>query len=830
VPTTAGRSRGRQGVRSGAQGAVGEHLSKVMTALITGLVVIAFALVMTKPGQDIDAAIQHFMLFYAGVFALIGLTASVGVGLVATDRIIMTPGHRVMAQAVHRAVSFGALAFLVIHIVTEILAQRAHVIDAFIPFLSPYRTFYIGLGTIASDLILLIVVTSIWRKRFTAHGKAWRWRAIHYSSYAAFVFGVLHGLLGGREAKPYVDWSYGFAIALTALAVVVRFLAISLRSKDKVGAPPGADRAAGGLGYSGTSPLRSAALSMAQAQLSGTIQMLPTAVGAQGSGLGLPGSQAWAALPPAPDWAASSGPLPALPAGTGYAADPSLMPLGAPVYGESATAGTGSYPYPAGAGRQPLYEPEYDGPPRFRGAPRQHVSQDDLSSYPYSAQGRPPGRGNGAGPLPLSPPPRLGSGPTPQTGTGPMPRADSGPMPRLGSGPMPIPGSGSMPRADSGPLPRLGSGPMPRTDSGPMPRLGSGPMPIPGTGSMPRADSGPLPRLGSGPMSRTDSGPMPRLGSGPMPIPGSGSMPRADSGPLPRLGTGPVPRADSGPLPRLGSGPAPRADSGPAPRLVAGPVPRPDTGPMPRIDTGPLPRLGSGPTSRADSGPQHRPGSGPMPRADSGPMPRLGSGPMPIPGSGPMSRTDSGPMPRLGSGPMPIPGTGSMPRADTGPMPRPGTGPMPRPGSGPMPRTDSGPMPRPGSGPTPRANTGPMPRLDTGPLPRADSGPMPRLESGPAPRADSGPVPRPGTAPVHGTDYGSAPWSGTGPNPHAAGSRPRAGGGPQVGPGSVPGAEAHHGPRTGPAPATATRRSRRTHATDPRYRDTPGRSGGDEWR
>ena len=351
MPTTAGRSRGRQGMRSGAQGAVGEHLSKVMTALITGLVVIAFALVMTKPGQDIDAATQHFMLFYAGVFALIGLTASVGVGLVATDRIVMTPGHRVMAQAVHRAVSFGALAFLVIHIVTEILAQRAHVIDAFIPFLSPYRTFYIGLGTIASDLILLIVVTSIWRKRFTAHGKAWRWRAIHYSSYVAFVFGVLHGLLGGREAKPYVDWSYGFAIALTALAVVVRFLAISLRSKDKVGAPPGADRAAGGLGYSRTSPLRSAALSMAQAQLSGTIQMLPTAVGAQGSGLGLPGSQAWTALPPAPDWAASAGPQPALPAGAGYAADPSLMPLGAPVYGESATAGTGSYPYPAAPGQ-----------------------------------------------------------------------------------------------------------------------------------------------------------------------------------------------------------------------------------------------------------------------------------------------------------------------------------------------------------------------------------------------------------------------------------------------------------------------------------------------
>ncbi len=814
MPTTAGRSRGRQGVRSGAQGAVGEHLSKIMTALITGLVVIAFALVMTKPGQAIDAATQHFMLFYAGVFALIGLTASVGVGLVATDRIVMTPGHRVMAQAVHRAVSFGALAFLVIHIVTEILAQRAHVIDAFIPFLSPYRTFYIGLGTIASDLILLIIVTSIWRKRFTAHGKAWRWRAIHYASYLAFVFGVLHGLLGGRAAKPYVDWSYGFAIALTALAVVVRFLAISLRSKDKVTARHGADRAAGGLGYSGTSPLRSAALSMTQAQLRGAIQMQPTAVGAQGSGLGLPGSQAWAALPPAPDWAASSGPLPALPAGAGYAADPSLMPLGAPVYGDSATAGTRSYPYPAAPGRQPLYEPEYDGPPRFQGAPRKHVPQDDLSSYPYTAQGRPPGWGNGGtGPLPFSPPPRPGSGPTPRAnsgpmprlGTGPVPRADSGPMPRLGSGPMPIPGSGPVPRTDSGPMPRLGSGPVPRTDSGPMPRLGSGPMP--------RTDTGPMPRLGTGPVPRADSGPMPRLGSGPMPIPGSGSMPRADSGPMPRLGSGPMPLTDTGPMPRLGTGPVPRTDSGPAPRLVAGPVPHPDTGPMSRIDTGPLPRLGTGPAPRADSGAQPRPGTGPV------------------------HRTDTGPMPRLGSGPMPIPGTGSMPRADSGPTPRPGTGPMPRPDSGPMPRRDSGPMPRPdsgptsrpGSGPAPRANTGPMPRLDTGPLPRADSGPMPRLESGPVPRADSGPMPR-GTAPVHGADYGSAPWSGTQPNPHAAGSRSRADGGPRVGSGSVPSAEAHHGPRTGPAPATATRRSRRTHATDPRYRDTPGRSGGDEWR
>jgi DMSO/TMAO reductase YedYZ heme-binding membrane subunit len=547
-----------------------------MMALVTGSLVIVLALGMTKPGRAIDAATQRFMLYYAGVFALIGLTASVAVGLVATDRIIMTPGHRVMAQAVHRAVSFGALAFLVIHIVTEILAQRSHAIDSVIPFLSPYRTFYIGLGTIASDLILLIVVTSIFRKRFTARSKAWRWRAIHYSSYLAFVLGVMHGLLGGRAAKPYVDWSYGFAIALTALAVLVRFLAISLRPKERVGTPRGADRAVGGLGYSGTSPLRTAALNTAQAQLGGTIQVLPSTAGAQGAGFGALDGRSRAALPAAPGWHSASGPLPA------------LMPLSAPVYGVGMTAGTGGYPYAPGAPQPPLldpgmaaradrlpwHEPEYDGPPRFVGAPRKHVPQDDLSSYPYAPASYQPAAGDrGTGPMPrLGPPPRLGSGP--------MPRVDSGPMPRLGTGPMP--------RADSGPMPRPGPVSGPRAGSGPMPRLGTGPLP--------RADTGPLPRA--------DTSPIPRIGAGPAPWPGTGPMPRADSGPMPRLGTGPLPRAADGSRPPAGPGPAPRLPVNPGPRSPTGPrpavglVPGPDPLSGPR--TGPMPAAAPRRSRRAD--------------------------------------------------------------------------------------------------------------------------------------------------------------------------------------------------------------------------------------
>jgi hypothetical protein len=102
---------------------------------------------------------MRFMLFYAGVFALIALTASVGVGLIATDRVIMTPGGRIAAQAVHRAASFAAFAFLAIHIAMEVIAGRSQPADAVVPFPDHGRTLYLGLGTVASDLVVLIVVT-----------------------------------------------------------------------------------------------------------------------------------------------------------------------------------------------------------------------------------------------------------------------------------------------------------------------------------------------------------------------------------------------------------------------------------------------------------------------------------------------------------------------------------------------------------------------------------------------------------------------------------------------------------------------------------------------
>jgi hypothetical protein len=469
LATTRSRPRGREQARPSSGGVATEHATKIFTFAIIGIVITVAFLALTSTGHVIDAATQHFMLFYAGVFALIALCASTGLGLIATDRVFLNPGHRVFAQSAHRAASFGAVFFLIIHIVTEILAQRVHALDAVVPFLSPFRTFYIGLGTIASDLILLVFITGIMRGRFNAHGNAWRWRAIHYTAYASFVFGIWHGLLAGRPAKPYVDWSYGLLVALVLLALVVRIVANSLRPKEKLSRP-----AVDITTSSASAPMRAAAM----------FAQFGAARGAN------TGGQDRLMVSSVQEQALSA------PVGGGYPSG------GYPSGGYPTGPMLAAPPLPAGTG-QTSYEPGYEGPARYLGAPR----------HP--------------------------SGPMPRAGSGPMPRVPTGPMPRAGSGPIPRVPTGPIPRVPTGPIP-TGTGPMPRAWTGPIPRAATGPQPWPtssgpNSGPMPRARTGPQPWPTPGPQS----GPMPRV-TGPMPRVSGPMPPRPQSGPMPRM-TGPVP-------------------------------------------------------------------------------------------------------------------------------------------------------------------------------------------------------------------------------------------------------------------------------------------------
>jgi DMSO/TMAO reductase YedYZ heme-binding membrane subunit len=447
VASTRSRSIGRETARPSTQGPISDHMTKIYGIAIAGIIVAVALLTLTSIGHTIDLATQHFMLFYAGVLTLMALCTSVAFGLVATDRMILNPGHRVFFQSVHRAASFGSIAFLFIHITTEILAQRITLLPSFIPFIEPFKTFYIGIGVIAGDLMILLVITSIFRSRFTTNGKAWKWRAIHYSAYVVFLFGIWHGLLAGRPAKPYYDWTYGVIIALTVLGVGVRALSQSLRPKENLSSPAVDERS------TSSAPLRAASLSA-------TAQYRGDRAAALGAGPSTMSATAINSGPP-------SGPMPVLAA----------------------------LPAAAENDKQPFYEPGYDGPPRYVGASRPAsepaaMPRADTGSMPRIPASGPMPRMSDSGPLP-----RPATGPMPRAGasrpaTGPMPRANTGSMPRAGgprqgTGPLPRPGS----RPETGPMPRANTGSMPRVpDSGPAPRGRGGPRPrrAPGRGQGPR--------------------------------------------------------------------------------------------------------------------------------------------------------------------------------------------------------------------------------------------------------------------------------------------------------------------------------------------------------
>jgi len=199
----------------------------------------------TTEGKVILGSLQRFFLAYSGVFALVTLTAAVMAGLIATDRLVVSPAGRVAFQAVHRALSLAAVGFLLSHVLLEVLAHRSRAIDTVVPFLASGRTLYLGLGTLASDLVLLIVFTGVTRRKFATRWTA-TWRAVHGTAYLGWLLAILHGLLSGRPAKPYVNWSYGACVAAVALALVIRLVA-GTRSPTDVVAHPVPDRAAHGL-------------------------------------------------------------------------------------------------------------------------------------------------------------------------------------------------------------------------------------------------------------------------------------------------------------------------------------------------------------------------------------------------------------------------------------------------------------------------------------------------------------------------------------------------------------------------------------------------------
>lgn len=160
-----------------------------------------------------------------GVMTLVlfSIVVSLGIATRAAQPVFGLP--RFAVTAIHRSASLLALVFLAIHIVTMLIDPSAplYVIDVVVPFAGPYRALWLGLGTIALELIVALIVTSLLRNRIGLRV----WRFVHWAGYLAWPVAIAHALGTGTDNTQ--PWLWAVAIACGVLVVASVWWRLSIR-------------------------------------------------------------------------------------------------------------------------------------------------------------------------------------------------------------------------------------------------------------------------------------------------------------------------------------------------------------------------------------------------------------------------------------------------------------------------------------------------------------------------------------------------------------------------------------------------------------------------
>ncbi len=157
----------------------------------------------------------------AGLVTLVLLTVSLMFGILNAGRFASQRWPRFLVQGLHRNLSLLALAFLTLHVGSTVIDTYTSIglQDAVVPFLSPYKRWWLGLGAVASDLMITLALTSLVRQRIGHR----LWRAIHWAGYACWPVAIAHGLGTGT------DHSRAWMLALTFACIGAVVMATTYR-------------------------------------------------------------------------------------------------------------------------------------------------------------------------------------------------------------------------------------------------------------------------------------------------------------------------------------------------------------------------------------------------------------------------------------------------------------------------------------------------------------------------------------------------------------------------------------------------------------------------
>ncbi|MEZ5215906.1 MAG: ferric reductase-like transmembrane domain-containing protein [Ilumatobacteraceae bacterium] len=149
-----------------------------------------------------------FLTRATGSVALLLLSLSAVLGMIVTIGWSSRQLSMLVVNGLHRNVSLIAVAFIVGHVATTVLDAYVDIgwTSAVVPFAAEYRRFWLGLGAVAFDLVLALVVTSLLRLRIPHRA----WRSIHLGAYGCLPIAVVHALGTGSDVRSHlIVWLVG---------------------------------------------------------------------------------------------------------------------------------------------------------------------------------------------------------------------------------------------------------------------------------------------------------------------------------------------------------------------------------------------------------------------------------------------------------------------------------------------------------------------------------------------------------------------------------------------------------------------------------------------
>jgi len=170
-------------------------------------------------------------LWYAsratGVVALVLLTAVALMGIMVSRQGRLPGLPRFATTSLHRSLALLAVVFIAIHVLTAIVDPfvTIGIAAVFIPFTSPYKPLWLGLGAVSLDIIVALVGTSLLRGRIGRR----TWRAVHWLAYLCWPVALAHSIGSATDLRTgwLLSLTIGCCIAVVA-AVAWRIIAAAL--------------------------------------------------------------------------------------------------------------------------------------------------------------------------------------------------------------------------------------------------------------------------------------------------------------------------------------------------------------------------------------------------------------------------------------------------------------------------------------------------------------------------------------------------------------------------------------------------------------------------